>query len=75
MHVADILINHASGNKIIRFLDGNAGYNQIFIAEEDINMTAFRCPGFMGLFEWVVMTFRLKKRRCHLSEGNGLDLS
>ena len=22
--------------------------------------TAFRCPGFVGLFEWVVMTFGLK---------------
>ena len=22
--------------------------------------TAFRCPGFVGLFEWVVMTFDLK---------------
>jgi hypothetical protein len=21
---------------------------------------AFRCPGFIGLFEWVVMTFGLK---------------
>jgi hypothetical protein len=21
---------------------------------------AFRCPGFVGLFEWVVMTFSLK---------------
>jgi hypothetical protein len=47
-------------NKIVSFLDGNAGYNQIFMAEEDVSKTAFRCPGFMGLFEWVVMTFGLK---------------
>ena len=32
----------------------------IFMAEEDISKTAFRCPGFVGLFEWVVMTFGLK---------------
>jgi hypothetical protein len=26
----------------------------------DTSKTAFRCPGFVGLFEWVVMTFGLK---------------
>jgi len=30
------------------------------MAEEDISKMAFRCPGFVGLFEWVVMTFGLK---------------
>jgi hypothetical protein len=60
MPIAENLINRASSNKIIRFLDGNAGYNQIFMAREDIDKTAFRCPGFVGLFEWVVMTFGLK---------------
>ena len=30
------------------------------MAEEDISKTSFRCPGFVGLFEWVVMTFGLK---------------
>jgi hypothetical protein len=43
---------------MISFLDGNAGYNEIFI--EDVHKTAFRCPGFVRLFEWVMMTFRLK---------------
>ena len=60
MPIADSLINDASGHKMISFLDGNAGYNQIFMAEEDVSKTAFRCPGFVGLFEWVVMTFGLK---------------
>jgi len=60
MPVADMLINSASGNRVISFLDGNAGYNQIFMAEEDTSKTAFVCPGFIGLFEWVVMTFGLK---------------
>jgi hypothetical protein len=41
-------------------LDGNAGYNQIFMAKEDVSKTAFGCLGFIGLFEWVVMTFGLK---------------
>ena len=30
------------------------------MAEEDIHKTAFRCPGHLGLFEWVIMTFGLK---------------
>jgi hypothetical protein len=60
MSIADTLINNASGNRIISFLDGNDGYNQIFIAEEDASKTAFICPGFISLFEWVVMTFGLK---------------
>jgi hypothetical protein len=60
MPIADLLIDSASGNKVISFLDGNAVYNQIFMANEDVSKTAFRYPGFVGLFEWVVMTFGLK---------------
>ena len=30
------------------------------MAEEDTSKTAFRCPGFVGWFEWVVMTSGLK---------------
>jgi hypothetical protein len=51
MPIADTLINNASGNRIISFLDGNAGYNQIFMAEEDASKTAFIYPVFIGLFE------------------------
>jgi hypothetical protein len=40
-------------------MDGNAGYNQIFVAPEDINKTAFRVLGAVELFEYVVMTFGL----------------
>jgi hypothetical protein len=60
MPVADLLIDSASGNKMISFLDGNAGYNQIFMAKEDVSKTVFHGPGFVGLFEWVVMIFDLK---------------
>jgi hypothetical protein len=45
---------------VITFLDGNAGYIQILMAKEDVSKTVFCCPGFIGLFEWVVMTFGLK---------------
>jgi hypothetical protein len=60
MPIADTLINNASGNRIISFLDGNARYNHIFMAKEDASKTAFICLGFIGLFEWVVMTSGLK---------------
>jgi hypothetical protein len=60
MPVAETLINTAAGNKILSFMDGNAGYNQIFMAPEDIHKTAFRVPGVVGLFEYVVMIFGMK---------------
>jgi hypothetical protein len=60
MPIVDMLINNAFGHRVISFLDGNAGYNKIFMAEEVMSKTAFRCPIFIGLFEWVVMTFGLK---------------
>jgi hypothetical protein len=60
MHLANLLIDSASGNKVISFLGGNAGYNQIFMVKKDVSQTAFRCLVFVGLFEWVVVTFGLK---------------
>jgi hypothetical protein len=57
---ADLLIDSASGNKMVSFLDGNACYNQIFMAKENGSKTAFHSPWFIGLFKWVVMTFGLK---------------
>jgi hypothetical protein len=60
MPIADMLINNASGHQIISFLDSNPGYNQIFIAEKDMSKMAFHCTDFIGLFEWVVMTFGSK---------------
>jgi hypothetical protein len=60
MPIADMLINNASRHRVISFLDGNIGYNQIFMAEEDMSKMAFHCSGFISLFEWIVMTFGLK---------------
>jgi hypothetical protein len=60
MPIAETLINAAADKEILCFMDGNAGYNQIFMAPEDIHKTAFRVPGAVGLFEYVVMTFGLK---------------
>jgi hypothetical protein len=60
MPVAETLINAAAGQKILSLIDGNAGYNQIFMAPEDVHKTAFRVSGAMGLSKYVVMTFDLK---------------
>ena len=35
MPIADMLIDAAVGHKVISFVDGNAGYNQIFMAKKD----------------------------------------
>jgi hypothetical protein len=63
MPIVDMLINNASGHRVISFLDGNGGYNQIFMAEDDMSKMTFQCPGFISLFVWVVMTFGLKNVR------------
>jgi hypothetical protein len=47
MPITDMLLNNASENRIISFVDDNAGYNKIFMVEEDASKTAFICPGFI----------------------------
>jgi hypothetical protein len=46
MHIADFLVSAASGHRILSFLDGNTGYSQIFMADEDISKMAFICLTF-----------------------------
>ncbi|KAI5443874.1 hypothetical protein KIW84_012498 [Lathyrus oleraceus] len=50
MPVAEMLIDSAAGHEYLSMLDGYSGYNQIFIAEEDVPKTGFRCPGAIGTF-------------------------
>ncbi|CAL2228343.1 unnamed protein product [Prunus armeniaca] len=38
----------------------HASYNQIMVAEGDIQKTAFMCPGHIGAFEYTVMPFGLR---------------
>ena len=57
MPVADMLIDNTTGFRVFSFMDGYSGYNQIYMAEEDIHKTTFRCPGALGMYEWVVMPF------------------
>jgi hypothetical protein len=65
MPIAEILINNALENQVISFLYGNAGYNQIFMAESKMT---FWCLCFIGLFEWVIMTFGFKMLTQHIKE-------
>ncbi|KAL6129038.1 hypothetical protein ACLB2K_072391 [Fragaria x ananassa] len=58
--VADMLIDVVVGHEMLSFMDGTAGYHQIPVAEADRHKTAFRCPAFIGAFEYVVMPFGLK---------------
>ena len=44
MPITDMLVDVATNNKIITFMDGYSGYNQIYLAEEDIHKIAFHCP-------------------------------
>ncbi|KAI5351772.1 hypothetical protein L3X38_004663 [Prunus dulcis] len=60
MPMADMLIDGAAHNQMLSFMDGNAGYNQIMMAEQDVHKTAFMCPGHIGAFEYTVMPFGLR---------------
>jgi len=41
MPVAEMLVDSTAGFEYLSMLDGYSGYNQIFIAEEDVSKTAF----------------------------------
>ncbi|CAN6569845.1 unnamed protein product [Malus baccata var. baccata] len=60
MPMADLSINAVAKHKVLSFMDGNVGYNQIKMAPEDIHKIAFRCPGHVGAYEYLVMPFGLK---------------
>ena len=60
MPVVNLLVDRSAGHAIMSMMDGHSGYNQIWIAEEDVHKTAFRCPGNIGTFELVKMPFGLK---------------
>jgi hypothetical protein len=66
MPIANMLVGAAAGHKVISFMDDNAGYNQIFMAEEDIHKIAFRCPRALGLYEWVVRLLCLQMPVQHI---------
>ncbi|KAL5549472.1 hypothetical protein UlMin_004703 [Ulmus minor] len=54
----DTLIDATAGHEMFSFMDGFSEYNQIRMAPEDVEKTAFRTT--FGNFHYVVMPFRLK---------------
>jgi hypothetical protein len=58
--VTEVLVNVVVRHKIFSFTDGNARYNQIFMPPEDVHKIAFMVLGSVGLFEYLIMTFKLK---------------
>lgn len=59
MFVTEVLVNTATGFEYPSMLDGYSRYNQIFIANQDMQKTEFRYPRALGTYEWVVMSFGL----------------
>ena len=60
MPIADMLVDSITNNEILSFMDDFSEYSQILIVVDVISKTAFRCPGSLGTFEWLVMPFGLK---------------
>ncbi|XP_057246772.1 uncharacterized protein LOC130589519 [Beta vulgaris subsp. vulgaris] len=56
--VTEIMIDATTGHEALSFMDCTAGYNQIHMAPEDQEATAFRTP--KGIFCYKVMPFGLK---------------
>lgn len=47
--MVNMLVDSTVGNTILSFMDEHSGYNQIFIAEDDISKIVFRCPKSLGM--------------------------
>ncbi|XP_028060408.1 uncharacterized protein LOC114264016 [Camellia sinensis] len=56
--IIELLVDATTGYETLSFMDGYSGYNQIRMAPEDEEMTAFRTP--RGVFCYKVMSFGLK---------------
>ena len=61
----DQLVDSTAGHKLLTFMDAFSGYNQIQMAEEDQEKTAFVTS--QGLYCYRVMPFGLKSRG-HISK-------
>ncbi|KAM2910619.1 hypothetical protein FF1_003472 [Malus domestica] len=58
--MVDLSINAVAKHKVLSFMDGNAGYNQIKMAKEGIHKIAFRCPCHVRAYKYLAMPFGLK---------------
>ena len=56
--IIELLVDATTGFEALSFMDGFSGYNQIKMAPEDEELTAFRTP--KGVYCYTVMPFGLK---------------
>ncbi|KAM0966707.1 hypothetical protein ACFX2C_022429 [Malus domestica] len=56
--IIEIMVDATTGHEVLSFMDGSSGYNQIRMALEDEELTAFRTP--KGIYCYKVMPFGLK---------------
>ncbi|KAM1784985.1 hypothetical protein ACFX12_037942 [Malus domestica] len=56
--IIKIMVDATTGHEALSFMDGSSGYNQIHMALEDEELTAFRTP--KGIYCYKVMPFGLK---------------
>lgn len=55
-----MLLNSTISLEYLSLLYGYYGYNQTYIAEEDVPKTLFQCLMALWTYEWVVINFGLK---------------
>ena len=48
MPIADILVDSATNDEFLSFMDDFSSYNQILTVVKDISKTVFRCLGSIG---------------------------
>ena len=58
--IVDMLVDSIENNDLLFTMDSFSRCNQILIVVNDISKIAFRCPGSLETFEWLVMPFGLK---------------
>ncbi|XP_073120324.1 uncharacterized protein [Henckelia pumila] len=56
--ITELMIDATMGHEALSFMDGSSGYNQVRMAPEDEELTAFRTP--KGIYCYKVMPFGLK---------------
>nr|XP_027100429.1 uncharacterized protein LOC113719420 [Coffea arabica] len=56
--ITELLIDATTGHEVLSFMDNSSGYNQILLAPEDEELTAF-CT-HKGIYYYKVMSFGLK---------------
>lgn len=52
MPISDVMVDSSVGFEYLSLFDVYLDYNPIFIIEEDMSKTTFRCPGALGTYEW-----------------------